>query len=145
VKIDYEAVNEFIALTKQYDLDELEVKYRDFHLTVKRRVESYLPAAAAAPQVSQTQNITTEALEFKNLTPIKAPLTGVFYRAPRPNAPPFVEIGEEVSAGQVLCIVEAMKLMNEISSEIKGKVVKIMAENGTVVKEGQVLFYLEKS
>ncbi len=74
---------------------------------------------------------------------IKSPLVGTFYRAPSPGAPPFVEVGDTVSKGQVLCIIEALKVMNEIESDIDGKVVKILVENGQPVEYGQELFYIE--
>ena len=143
VKIDYEALSEFIALSKEYALDELEVKHKDFKLALKRTSSAPQAVSTAVPEAPGA-NSSSEGLDVKNLFPVKAPLTGVFYRAPRPNAPPFVEVGEEVEPGQVLCIVEAMKLMNDIPSEIKGKLVKVAADNGAVVKEGQILFYLEK-
>ncbi|WP_457621587.1 acetyl-CoA carboxylase biotin carboxyl carrier protein [Persephonella sp.] len=74
---------------------------------------------------------------------IKSPLVGTFYRAPSPGAPPFVEEGDMVSKGQVLCIIEALKVMNEIESDINGRVVKILVENGQPVEYGQELFYIE--
>lgn len=74
---------------------------------------------------------------------IKSPLVGTFYRAPSPGAPPFVEEGDTVSKGQVLCIIEALKVMNEIESDIDGKIIKILVENGQPVEYGQELFYIE--
>jgi acetyl-CoA carboxylase biotin carboxyl carrier protein len=142
VKIDYEALSEFIALSKEYELDELEVKHQDFKIALKRTSRA-APASKPASEAVPAQH-DVEVLDVKNLIPVKAPLTGVFYRAPRPNVPAFVEIGEEVEVGQVLCIVEAMKLMNEITSEIKGKIIKVMVDNSAVVKADQILFYLEK-
>ncbi|MEO1961117.1 MAG: acetyl-CoA carboxylase biotin carboxyl carrier protein, partial [Paracoccus sp. (in: a-proteobacteria)] len=74
---------------------------------------------------------------------IKSPLVGTFYRAPAPGAPPFVEEGDIVSPGQVLCIIEALKVMNEIESDVRGKVVKILVENGQPVEYGQPLFLID--
>ena len=74
---------------------------------------------------------------------VKAPMVGTFYRAPSPDAAPFVEIGSEVEVGQVICIIEAMKLMNEIKSEVKGKVKEILIDNGDPIEFGQVLFRIE--
>jgi acetyl-CoA carboxylase biotin carboxyl carrier protein len=79
----------------------------------------------------------------KKLTAIKSPMVGTFYRAPAPGAKPYVEAGEEVKPGQVVCIVEAMKLMNEIESEVTGRIVKICAENAQAVEFGQDLFLVE--
>lgn len=85
----------------------------------------------------------SEEVEEGKYHVIKSPLVGTFYRAPSPGAPPFVEVGDTVSKGQVLCIIEALKVMNEIESDIDGKVVKILVENGQPVEYGQELFYIE--
>jgi acetyl-CoA carboxylase biotin carboxyl carrier protein len=74
---------------------------------------------------------------------VKSPIVGTFYRAPAPDADPYVEVGQEVEPGTVLCIVEAMKLMNEIESDVKGKIVKIIAENAQAVEYNQTLFFIE--
>ena len=79
----------------------------------------------------------------KRLIEIKAPIVGTFYRSPSPETEPFVEIGQEIEVGQVVCIIEAMKLMNEIKSEVRGKVVDILAENADPVEYGQILFLIE--
>lgn len=94
--------------------------------------EVSLPSAAEATKESGVKRFE-----------IKAPIVGTFYRAPSPDAPPFVEVGSKVEAGQVVCIIEAMKLMNEIKSEISGKVAEILVENGDPVEFGTVLFLIE--
>ena len=76
---------------------------------------------------------------------IKSPMVGTFYRAPAPDSPPFAEVGQEIEPGQVLCIIEAMKLMNEIKSEVKGRILQIPVENGQPVEFGQVLFIIESA
>ena len=81
--------------------------------------------------------------EAKNLMEIKSPMVGTFYKAPGPDTPPFIEIGDTIKEGDVLCIIEAMKLMNEIKSEVNGKVSDILVENGEPVEFGQVLFLVE--
>jgi acetyl-CoA carboxylase biotin carboxyl carrier protein len=81
----------------------------------------------------------------QNLHEIRSPIVGTFYRAPAPDAAPFVQVGTSVDAGTVLCIIEAMKLMNEIESDVSGKVVKILVENAQPVEYGQVLFLVEKA
>ncbi len=81
--------------------------------------------------------------EEKQYHVIKSPLVGTFYRAPSPGAPPFVEVGDIVSPGQVLCIIEALKVMNEIESDVRGRVEKILVENGETVEYGQPLFLID--
>lgn len=88
--------------------------------------------APAAPQA-----------ESKNFLEIKSPMVGTFYKSPSPDASPFVDIGGAVKVGDVLCIIEAMKLMNEIKSEVRGKVVDVLVENGDPIEFGQVLFLVE--
>jgi len=99
-----------------------------------------LPAAAveAAPAHEPVQ-----ALPQSNLVEIKSPMVGTFYRAPAPEAPPYVEIGAHVSKGQTLCILEAMKLMNELESEVDGVVREVLVDNADPVEYGQVLFRIE--
>jgi acetyl-CoA carboxylase biotin carboxyl carrier protein len=94
------------------------------------------PAAPAAPPAPPAA---------KNLHEIKSPIVGTFYRAPSPDAAPFVQVGTSVQSGTTLCIVEAMKLMNEIESDVSGTIVKIMVENGQPVEYDQTLFLVEKT
>ena len=94
-------------------------------------------------EIKKDITVQTEIKEDENLIPIKSPMVGTFYRAPSPTAKPYVEIGQIVAAGQPLCIIEAMKLMNEIESEVPGRVVKIFVENGKPVEFGQTLFLIE--
>ncbi len=101
-------------------------------------------AAASAPATSPLASHPPAASPSEDkLTPIKSPMVGTFYRTPAPDARPYIEVGDMVEPGQVVCIIEAMKLMNEIESEVKGKVVKIAAENGKPVEFGQALFLIE--
>ncbi len=88
----------------------------------------------------QTQDLKSN----NNLVEIKSPIVGTFYRSPAPEADTFVKVGDHISEGTVLCIVEAMKLMNEIESEVSGKIVQILVENGTPVEYNQPLFLIEK-
>lgn len=87
----------------------------------------------------------TENKSADNIVEVRSPMVGTFYRAPSPDADPYVEIGQSVSVGQTLCIVEAMKLMNEIECEISGKIVKILVENAQPVEYNQPLFLIEKA
>ncbi|MBN2423882.1 MAG: acetyl-CoA carboxylase biotin carboxyl carrier protein [Calditrichaceae bacterium] len=99
------------------------------------------PISVPAPIVQETPVHETAA----NILEVRSPMVGTFYRAPSPDADPYVEAGDMVSVGQTLCIVEAMKLMNEIESEISGKIVKIAVENAQPVEYNQVLFLIETS
>ena len=93
----------------------------------------------------ETEQKPAESNAEDNFHTINSPIVGTFYRAPAPDADAYVEIGDNISAGSVLCIVEAMKLMNEIESDINGKIVQILVENGTPVEFNQPLFKIEKS
>jgi acetyl-CoA carboxylase biotin carboxyl carrier protein len=101
-----------------------------------------LPTAPAGPLVS-TDSSPAEPAE--DLYVIKSPIVGTFYNAPSPNAPPFVKLGDVVQVGQVLCIIEAMKLMNDIESEVAGEILRIYVENGQPVEYGQSLFAIKPS
>lgn len=96
-------------------------------------------------QVSSSGRETIESVRTPaaNTVEIKAPMVGTFYRAPSPEAPPYVEAGQIIEVGQVVCIIEAMKLMNEIKSEIKGKILEILVENAEPVEFGQPMFLIE--
>ncbi|NLY73894.1 MAG: acetyl-CoA carboxylase biotin carboxyl carrier protein [Firmicutes bacterium] len=103
-----------------------------------------LPASAPpAPQANQANEDINEGLG-PNQVLIIAPMVGTFYRAPSPESEPYVQVGEIIEAGQVVCIIEAMKLMNEIESEWDGKIVQVLVENAQPVEYGQPLFVLEK-
>jgi acetyl-CoA carboxylase biotin carboxyl carrier protein len=100
-----------------------------------------MPAATAeAPAPASAQAVAAPAPPAQRFHEIKSPLVGTFYRAPSPEAPPFTEVGKTVRAGQVLCIVEAMKLMNEIESDVDGVVEEILVSNGQPVEYGELLF-----
>ena len=99
-----------------------------------------IPASEAGTAIGAS---TAPKKEERNVVEIKAPMVGTFYRSPSPDAKPFVDVGSAINEGDVLCIIEAMKLMNEIKSEIKGKIVEVAAENGEPVEFGQVLFLVE--
>jgi acetyl-CoA carboxylase biotin carboxyl carrier protein len=113
-------------------------------------VREHAPAAGAArgetapAALPQSQPIAEERVESTaHLVAVEAPMVGTFYRSPKPDAPPFVAEGDVVKEGQVLCIVEAMKLMNEIEAKVSGRIVKVVVENGQPVEFGQSLFLME--
>ncbi len=98
------------------------------------------PSAATAPLAPPGPSAPASAAEEEGLHNVKSPIVGTFYESPSPGAPPFIKPGDHVAAGQVLCIVEAMKLMNEIESDVAGEVVKMLVANGQPVEYGQPLF-----
>jgi acetyl-CoA carboxylase biotin carboxyl carrier protein len=100
------------------------------------------PAPPASPEATAAELAAAEGPDESGFADLPSPIVGTFYRAPAPGAPPFVEIGDRVTKGQVLCIVEAMKLMNEIESEIDAEIVEIVAVNGQPVEYGEALFKL---
>jgi acetyl-CoA carboxylase biotin carboxyl carrier protein len=136
--MDLEAIESLITLMR--DNSVAEVKYEDeaVKLTVKllgAQVAAPLPAPVAVAAAA-----AAPAAEEPVGTVVKAPMVGTFYRAPKPEAPPFVSVGTKVGVGQALCILEAMKLMNEIESDVAGEVIEILVENGQPVQFGQPLF-----
>jgi acetyl-CoA carboxylase biotin carboxyl carrier protein len=108
----------------------------------------YPPAAIVAPTISELQTPVAEKQpepEKTNQIKVTSPIVGTFYRSSSPDKPAYVEVGDVVKKGQVLCIIEAMKLMNEIESETAGKVIQILVENGNPVEYGQPLFMIESA
>ncbi|MBF0478751.1 MAG: acetyl-CoA carboxylase biotin carboxyl carrier protein [Candidatus Omnitrophica bacterium] len=146
-------IKELIKLMNENELGEVEVEQEGSKLKLKKLAASlptsvamhpsYMAAPALAVKGPAEAEVKPEAASKDHLKKIISPMVGTFYRAPSPDASPYVEIGQVVEPGQVVCIVEAMKLMNEIKSEVRGKVVEIPAENAHPVEFGQVLFYLE--
>jgi acetyl-CoA carboxylase biotin carboxyl carrier protein len=145
-----EWIHELNAIMRDEDLAEIEV--RRFFLSVRLRRPGAESVAAAAPAPTSAHEPTgdadssaeeTAAASTTHLSPIKSPMVGTFYRAPAPDADPYVEENSFVDVGQTVCIVEAMKLMNEIESEVKGRIAKVLVENAQPVEYGQVLFLVE--
>ena len=142
---DLKAYAEFM---KEYNLTYLEVKKKDLHIILKREgeeVESVEETETEALSSKKIEEEKKDSQKPKNVVYVKSPLVGTFYRAPSPESPPFVEVGSEVKKGDTLCIIEAMKVMNEIKSEYDGVVKEILVENGQPVEYGQVLFAISLS
>ncbi|MDI6697414.1 MAG: acetyl-CoA carboxylase biotin carboxyl carrier protein [Candidatus Saccharicenans sp.] len=155
-KIDYEELRKLIALLEEKNLTQFELEVEGFKIKLSRSPgNSSGPAQVLlTPAVSETQarmvtvngEIPAPApAEDKNIHYVTSPMVGTFYRAPSPTSPPFVDIGDTVKKGQTLCIVEAMKLMNEIECDVNGQVVDILVENGKPVEYGQRLFAIKAS
>ncbi|MBI5344359.1 MAG: acetyl-CoA carboxylase biotin carboxyl carrier protein [Deltaproteobacteria bacterium] len=143
---DIKAIYKFI---KDTDIVELEVEGAGGKLRIKRgcAYEEALPAPArpSAPTEAPNEAKKEGKAKAENIKVVTSPMVGTFYRFPSPEAPPFVEMGSIVKSGETLCIIEAMKLMNEVESEFNGKVVSILIENGQPVEYGEPLFHIEAS
>ncbi len=141
------SIDQVVELAVRHNLAELEVEAAGTRIRIVRehapgaagsRVES-APAIAAPLQQPAPETVESTA----HLLTVEAPMVGTFYRAPKPDAPPFVAEGDVVKEGQVICIVEAMKLMNEIESKVAGRIAKVVVENGQPVEFGQPLFLVD--
>jgi acetyl-CoA carboxylase biotin carboxyl carrier protein len=137
-------IRELIQVMKDEDLAEIEVR-RPFWTVRVRRPVTDLAMSAASPLSTPASAPAAEAapVPTANLLPIKSPMVGTFYRSPAPDADPYVEENSTVEVGQTVCIVEAMKLMNEIESDVTGRIARILVENAQPVEYGQVLFLVE--
>ena len=145
-------LKELIELMNDNGLAELEIERDGMTIKLKKSSETgniqsvaysipAIPAAAGRAAVEAPAAAPVPAVS--NCKDVKSPMVGTFYRAPSPEAAPFVEIGQTVEVGQVVCIVEAMKLMNEIKSDVRGKVLEICVDNAEPVEFGQVLFRVD--
>ena len=137
-------IKDMINLMNENGLAELEIEKDGMRIRLKKSGSGFEKALEFAPQPAP-ETKSAEKTEKKNTIEIKAPMVGTFYRSPSPETPPYVNIGDSIDAGQVLCVIEAMKLMNEIKSEIKGRIIDIHVENAEPVEFGQVLFVIETS
>jgi len=141
------SIDEVVELAVRHNLAELEVEAAGTRIRIVREHGPVAPGAriGAAPAIAaplqQPASGTVEATA--HLLTVEAPMVGTFYRAPKPDAPPFVAEGDVVKEGQVICIVEAMKLMNEIESKVAGRIAKVVVENGQPVEFGQPLFLVD--
>jgi acetyl-CoA carboxylase biotin carboxyl carrier protein len=159
-------IQELIEFISQTGLDEVNIETESFKLSVKKnsgvvRVGQESSAVApvilpVAPQVAAIPAANTVAdlsaakpaaagADSSKYITVKSPMIGTFYKTPNPDSPPFVNVGDTISVGQTVCIIEAMKLFNEIESEVAGKVVKILVENATPVEYDQPLFLVDPS
>jgi len=144
-------IKEMINLMNENGLVELEIEKDGMRIRLKKityGTEGFSgPIVVERERISETLSkkeglLTPEKISVKTVE-IKAPMVGTFYRAPSPEAPPYVEVDQTIEPGQVICIIEAMKLMNEIKSEIKGKILEILVDNAEPVEFGQPMFLIE--
>jgi acetyl-CoA carboxylase biotin carboxyl carrier protein len=164
--MDNKEIQDLIKLINKSNIGELTIERKDFKLTIRQREDkSGVQAVAMAPQVIGLPPVAGPApvapsvaasapaapvpaappASQENLVVIKSPMIGTFYRRPSPDKPLFVEVGDDVGVGKVVCIIEAMKLFNEIESEVSGKVVKILVDDSTPVEYDQPLFLVDPS
>jgi acetyl-CoA carboxylase biotin carboxyl carrier protein len=143
--MELDEIKNLIELLQDTDITELHVEREGSKLKIKR--EKFLSSFAATSPVTkppaEVKETKEEAIEEQRLVTITSPIVGIFHRAPSPESPPFVDVGSHVKKGQVLCIVEAMKLMNEIESDTEGIISKILIENAQPVEYGEPLFLIE--
>ena len=160
--MNFDEIRQILDMVREHELTEFELERDNFKLRIRKHATgqwtatmppvshvNYAPvmappmtvpsaAAAAAP-------VLTPADEDVDFAVVKSPIVGTFYRAPEPDAKPFASVGDVVRKGQVICIIEAMKLMNEINSDVDGEVVKVYVENGQPVQYGERLFAIKPS
>lgn len=158
--MDLKEIQALIKFVSVNAVDEVEINRKDFKLLIKKNPAQIVNAVVSAPQqvvasapapaapaaiAAPAAAPAAPAAEAKadNLITIKSPMVGTFYRTPNPDSPVFVNVGDEVKPGKVVCIIEAMKLFNEIESEVSGRIVKILVENASPVEYDQPLFLVE--
>jgi acetyl-CoA carboxylase biotin carboxyl carrier protein len=158
--MEFKQIQELIKTINKSSISELSIEDGGFKITIKQEFSSGAVQYVAAPQMpmamqhANTNAIATATSDEKpaaskaeipasNATPVKSPMIGTFYRSPSPDKPVFVNVGDEVKVGQVLCIIEAMKLFNEIESEVNGRIVKVLADDSSPVEYDQPLFLVE--
>ena len=142
-------IKDMINLMNDNDLTELEVEKDGMRIRLKKssggsveKAIEFVPHGAGT-QAPQETKVNKEIEKAKNTIDVKAPMVGTFYRSPSPEAAAYVNVGDTIGVGQVLCIIEAMKLMNEIKSEVRGKILEINVDNAEPVEFGQALFVIE--
>jgi acetyl-CoA carboxylase biotin carboxyl carrier protein len=149
--MDFEEIKQILALVKEHELAEFELSHQDFKIRI-RKDSVVAPVAAVAMPVAANLPVAVPTAPAASTAPVPpvedgeelavvtSPIVGTFYQAPEPDAKAFASVGDVVRKGQVLCIIEAMKLMNEIESEYDGEIVKVYVENGKAVQYGERLF-----
>ena len=140
MKLDLEQLRELIRLLDEANRTEIEVEQDDDRIRVRR---DPVPSGPAASASSGHASVDSTAQEAEAGVYVTSPFVGTFYRSPSPESDPFVEVGDQIVAGQVLCIVEAMKLMNEIEADGPGTILEVLVDNGKPVEYGDRLFRIE--
>ncbi|QEH43457.1 acetyl-CoA carboxylase biotin carboxyl carrier protein [Chitinophaga sp. XS-30] len=155
--MDFKQIQELIKMVNKSNISELSIEQDKFKITIKQKENEVqqivtVPAVTAVqPVVAAPQPVAQAAAPAaapaapvaSNLLTIKSPMIGTFYRSAGPDKPPFVNVGDDVTSGKVVCIIEAMKLFNEIESEVSGKIVKVLVDDASPVEYDQPLFLVE--
>jgi acetyl-CoA carboxylase biotin carboxyl carrier protein len=161
--MDFKQIQELIKMINKSNIGEVSIEEKGFKLTIKQKeepvqqliaapIQAQPVAAMSAPPLAASQQAATAAAEKPskaaeapagNTVTIKSPMIGTFYRSASPDKPSFVSVGDEIEPGKVVCIIEAMKLFNEIEGEVKGRIIKVLAEDASPVEYDQPLFLVE--
>jgi len=162
--MDFKQIQELIKMINKSNIGEVSIEEKGFKLTIKQKEEPVQQliaapmqaqpvaamAAAAQPALQQAAAVNAPDKPAKaaeapagNTVTIKSPMIGTFYRSPSPDKPSFINVGDDIEPGKVVCIIEAMKLFNEIESEVKGRIVKVLVEDASPVEYDQPLFLVE--
>ena len=152
--MDFKQIQELVKMVNKSNISELSIEQDTFKITIKQKdneTQQVFAMPMTSPQQTMAQAVPQVAVaaeapkpEVKdNLVTIKSPMIGTFYRSPGPDKPSFVNVGDEVTTGKVVCIIEAMKLFNEIESEVSGKIVKVLVDDASPVEYDQPLYLVE--
>jgi acetyl-CoA carboxylase biotin carboxyl carrier protein len=157
--MEYKQIQELIKTINKSNISELSIEEKDFKITIKQEQTTVEPQyimtapaampvaaqamAAPAPAAAPAAAAPSPAAASTNQITVKSPMIGTFYRSAGPDKAPFVNVGDEIKAGQVVCIIEAMKLFNEIESEVSGRIVKVLVDDASPVEYDQALFIVE--
>jgi acetyl-CoA carboxylase biotin carboxyl carrier protein len=156
--MEYKQIQELIKTINKSNISELSIEEKDFKITIKQEQTTvepqYImtapaampvaaPAMAAPAAAAAAAPSPAPAAASANQITVKSPMIGTFYRSAGPDKAPFVNVGDEIKAGQVVCIIEAMKLFNEIESEVSGRIVKVLVDDASPVEYDQALFIVE--
>lgn len=143
--MDFDLIKKVIKIAEEADISGLAVEKGDFRVEVKREKGIHHIPIAPVHQVAHAAAAQYEAAgKGEGVAAVTSPMVGTFYRAPSADSPPYVDVGDDIEKGKAICIIEAMKLFNEIESEVSGTVIKILVENGSPVEYGQNLMLIKK-
>ncbi|UJB68132.1 acetyl-CoA carboxylase biotin carboxyl carrier protein [Acaryochloris sp. 'Moss Beach'] len=154
MEFDLNQLRELLAILNQTDIDELSLKSNDFELTIHKANQTTATVSSSTAQPMVVDGAALEAsipdssppsAPDKKWVDVISPMVGTFYRSPAPDESPFVEVGDTARRGQTICIIEAMKLMNELEAEVNGEIVEILVENGEPIEFGQTLMRINPS